>query len=367
MADWPQYRGPRRSGISPERFSGRFPVGGPRRLWTAQVGVGYSGVSVKGSRVFTMGNASEQDVVTCLSTAGKVLWQTRYPCPAGDQPGTRITPTIHAGNVYVMSRQGLAVCLSAMTGKILWKTEIARQTGAREPKWGFAGSPLISGRLVFFNVGGSGAALDKTNGRIVWHSGNGQAGYASPVPFPGGVAIFAGTELVAVQAATGRRLWAHPWQTGYDVNAADPIFWGSTVFISSNYSHGGALLRIAGNRVGVVWENRSMKNHFNPCVLLGGSLYGNSENTLMCLDARTGAERWQLRGIGKGGLIAADGKLLVLTERGELLSARATPAAYQELGRATILDGVCWTAPALSNGILYARNHSGTLVAVKLA
>ena len=109
-----------------------------------------------------------------------------------------------------------------------------------------------------------------------------------------------------------------------------------------------------------------MKNHFNPCVLLGGFLYGNSENTLMCLDARTGAERWQLRGIGKGGLIAADGKLLVLTERGELLSARATPAAYQELGRAQILDGVCWTAPTLANGILYARNHSGTLVAVKL-
>jgi outer membrane protein assembly factor BamB len=367
MADWPQYRGPSRSGISPEKFSGRFAPGGPRRIWSAQVGVGYSGVSVKGGRAFTMGNVNNADLVTCLKTVnGQVLWQARYPCQAGDIPGTRVTPTVHAGNVYVLSREGLALCINAVTGKIVWQTQLAQKTGATQPKWGFSGSPLISGRLVFYNVGGAGAALDKTNGRIVWHSGNGLAGYASPVPFAGGIAVFAGTELVGVQAATGRRLWAYPWQTNYNVNAADPIFWGSTVFISSNYGRGGALLKVSGNQITSLWENRSMKNHFNTSVLAGGHLYGNSENSLVCLDARTGAEKWQTKGIGKGGLLAVNGKLLVLTERGELLSVLATPSAYTELGRASVIQGTCWTAPSLAAGVLYCRSHEGTLSALKL-
>jgi outer membrane protein assembly factor BamB len=367
MAEWPQYRGPSRSGISPERFAGRFPAGGPRRLWTAQVGVGFAGAAVKGGRVFTTGNVNNTDVVTCLKAVnGQILWQYRYPCGAGDYPGTRATPTIHAGNVYIFSREGLALCLNALTGRVVWQQHIAQKTGAPVPKWGLCGSPLISGRLVFYNIGGNGAALDKTNGRIVWHSGSGTAGYASPTPFPGGVAIFAGKELVAVQAATGRRLWQHPWETGYDVNAADPIFWGSTVFISSNYGRGGALLRIAGGRVTPVWENRSMKNHFNTSVLLGGYLYGNSENTLLCMDARTGAEKWQSKGIDKGGLLAVNGKLLVLAGRGELISVAATPNAYTELGRAQVLQGTCWTPPSLSSGVLYCRSQEGTLVALKL-
>jgi outer membrane protein assembly factor BamB len=367
MADWPQYRGPSRSGISPETFSGRFAGGGPRRLWEAQVGVGYAGVAVKGGRAFTTGNVNNTDVVSCLNAAnGRVLWQARFPCGAGDIPGTRATPTIHAGNVYGLTREGLAYCLSAVNGRVVWQQQVGQRTGAPIPKWGFSGSPLISGRLVFYNIGGSGAALDKLSGRIVWHSGNGLAGYASPTPFAGGVAIFAGKELVAVQAATGRRLWAYPWETSHDVNAADPIFWGSTVFISSNYGRGGALLRISGGQVSPVWENRSMKNHFNTSVLLGGYLYGNSENTLMCLDARTGAEKWGSRGIDKGGLLAVNGKLLVLTGRGELLSVAVNPNAYTELGRAQVLNGTCWTAPSLSAGVVYCRSHEGTLVALKL-
>lgn len=367
MSDWPQYRGPSRSGSSPETFSGRFPAGGPRRLWAVQVGVGYAGAAVKGGKVYTAGNFNNTDVVSCLNAAnGKVVWQYKYPCSAGDMPGTRATPTVHAGNVYVFSREGQAFCLNATTGRLVWQQHIGQRTGAPIPRWGFSGSPLISGNLAFYNIGGNGAALDKTNGRIVWHSGRGVSGYASPVPFPGGVAIFAGTELVAVQAGTGRRLWQYPWQTSYDVNAADPIFWGSTVFISSNYGRGGALLRIAGNRASLVWENRSMKNHFNTSVLLGGFLYGNSENTLLCMDARTGAEKWSSRGIDKGGLLAVNGKLLVLTGRGELLSVSATPNAYSELGRAKILDGTCWTAPSLSNGVLYGRNQEGTLAALKI-
>jgi outer membrane protein assembly factor BamB len=171
---------------------------------------------------------------------------------------------------------------------------------------------------------------------------------------------------VGVNPANGRRLWDFPWQTSYDVNAADPIFAGDTVFISSNYGKGCALLRVGGGRPSVAWQNRSMKNHFNSCVLLNGALFGNDENTLKCIDLKTGAERWASRGMGKGGLIAADGKLIVLTERGELVLAAAASDRYRELARTQILRGTCWTQPALANGLLYCRSHEGELVCLDM-
>ena len=109
-----------------------------------------------------------------------------------------------------------------------------------------------------------------------------------------------------------------------------------------------------------------MRNHFNSCVLVGGALYGNDENTLKCIDLQTGAERWRMRGMGKGGLIAAGGKLLVLTERGELVVVSASPERFTEIARARVMNGTCWTHPVLSNGLLYCRSHEGDLVCLDL-
>src|SRR5262245_20836075 len=88
-ADWPQWRGPRRDGISSEvGWRTSWTAGTPRRLWTAQVGEGFSSVAVKDGRVYTMGNAGGMDVVTCLTAdTGRVVWQHKYPCPSGDHGG----------------------------------------------------------------------------------------------------------------------------------------------------------------------------------------------------------------------------------------------------------------------------------------
>lgn len=371
-ADWPQWRGPSRNSISPEsRFLTRFPARGPRRVWSAQIGEGYSTVAVRGNRLYTMGNRNGRDTVYCLNVSnGRPIWSQSYPCPPGEYPGPRATPTLDGGNVYTLSRQGQAFCFNAANGKVLWGKDLRTLVGAKEPGWGFAGSPLIHGNLVIYNVGAAGTALDKRTGRLVWKSGPGPAGYASPVPFTLGgkraVALFSATEIVAVDPANGKPLWRYPWRTQYDVNAADPVISGNTVFISSNYGKGGALLRVTGNRATPVWQNRNMRNFFGTCVLIGGHLYGNDENTLKCIDLRTGTERWRLRGIGKGGLMAAGGKLIVLTERGELVIANASPDRYTELARAQVIDGTNWSMPVLANGFLYCRNHEGTLVCLDL-
>jgi len=372
MADWPHFRGADRNGVSKESgVPTRFPNAGPRRLWSASVGEGYATVSVAGGVAYVLGNQSGTDVLAAFDAAtGKVRWQYRYPCGAGDYGGPRSTPAIAGGRVTWLSREGLALCLSAKDGSVVWRKPLARETRASLPSWGFASSPVVLGKRVFFNIGSAGAALDAATGQLLWSSGPGPSGYATPVPFnhngQTAIAMFAGTELAAVDPNSGRRLWSFPWQTSYDVNAADPVVNGDAMFIASNYGKGGALIRFGGGRPDVVWQTRVMRNHFNACVLVDGHLFGNDEGRLRCLDWKTGADRWEMRGLGKGGVIAADGKLIVLTERGELVIAQATPTAFRELARAAVMDGTCWTQPTLSDGRLFCRNHEGTVACFAL-
>src|SRR5688500_18614744 len=66
-ADWPVWRGPARDGVSTESgYLTRWPAGGPKKLWTARVGEGYSAVSVAGGRACTAGSSGSQDTVYCL-------------------------------------------------------------------------------------------------------------------------------------------------------------------------------------------------------------------------------------------------------------------------------------------------------------
>ncbi len=368
-SDWPQWRGPNRNGISAETgWTHHWGAGGPRKVWSAKVGEGFSSFAVVGGKLYTAGWANGRDTIWCLNAlTGKPIWTYSYPCGEGDYGGPRATPTVDGANVYIMSREGGVACLNAQTGKVVWGRDLAREAGADMPQWGFAGSPLVEGNLVLFNIGSTGAALDKGIGKIIWKSG-GVGGYASPEAYSMGgqraVALFSSKSVVAVNPANGRMLWQHPWVTSFDVNAADPLFAGTDVFISSNYGHGCALLRPGGGRAQVVWQNRSMRNHFNTCVMLNGGIFGNDQYTLRCLDLRTGAEKWSSSGMGKGGIIASDGKIIVLTGGGELVVAQATPARYNELARAKVLDGTCWTHPVLANGFIYCRSHEGDLVCV---
>lgn len=369
-ADWPQFRGPQRNGISSETgWVSRWTGAGPRQLWAAKIGQGYSSIAVKGARVYTMGNSGNRDTVYCLNADnGRVIWRHSYTCAAGKYGGTRATPTVDGANVYTISREAQAYCLNATTGKVVWYKDMKRELRAQPPRWGFAGSPLVSGKVVIYNVGSAGAGLDKKTGRVIWKSSASGSAYASPTPYTvgsqKGVAIFTAAGLVGLNPATGRAYWQHPWRTQYDVNAADPVFTGNYVFITSDYNKGCALLNLSSGRPKAVWQNRDMRSKFHSSVIVGGAIYGNDMNTLKCLDLRTGALRWQQRGLGRGGLMAADGKLIVLTERGELQIIQATPTGYTQLGRAQMPPGAYWTQPVLANGRIYCRSHEGNLICV---
>jgi outer membrane protein assembly factor BamB len=370
-ADWPHWRGPDLNGISRETgWQTQWPAPGPKVLWKARVGTGFSSFSVAKERAYTMGNATDMDTVFCFDAAtGKELWKHAYPAPLDAkyyEGGTSATPTVDGERVYTLSKRGALFCLDAATGRVVWSKQLAEKLGAKMPTWGFASSALVEGDLLLVNVGGTGTALKKSDGEVVWSNGKEEAGYSTPVPFNAGsqraVALFTKEHVAAVTVTDGKELWRYPWKTSYDVNAADPIVAGDQVFISSGYNRGASVIKIADGAAGKVWENKNMRNHFNSCVLWQGHLYGVDEKELRCMVWETGEVKWGDPKFGKGSLMLADGKLIALSEKGELIVAVATPAEFKPLARAQVIGGKCWTTPVLANGRIYCRNAAGDVV-----
>jgi len=262
-------------------------------------------------------------------------------------------------------------CLDAASGSVAWSKDVTQEPGAKMPTWGFAGSPLVEGDLLLLNVGSAGAALDKKTGKTVWKSGDGEAGYSTPVPFDAGgkrmIALFLAKSVAAIELQTGKMTWSYPWETSYDVNAADPILSGDQVFISSGYNRGAALINVATTPPVKAWENKNMRNHMNSCVLIGGHLYGFDEDKLTCLDWKTGAAKWTQGGLGKGSLSASGDKLIIQSAKGELVIAEANPAAFKPIARAQVFGGESWTTPILANGRIYCRNSKGDVACVDVS
>ncbi|MDB6065666.1 MAG: qgdA [Pedosphaera sp.] len=377
--DWHRWRGPDANGISKETgWQSQWPAEGPKQLWKVSVGTGFSSMTVSQGRVYTLGNDGDKtDTVYCLDAAtGAIVWKYAYECaldPHFYEGGPSATPVENDGLVYSLSRKGDFFCLDAAKGTVIWKKDLHAGDFANEiPTWGFSGSPLVEGNLVILDVGAAGIAFDKKTGNPAWTSGKSVSGYATPVPFNSGktrcVAISAVDTLEAIAVADGKKVWSFPWKTTYDINATDPIISDSKVFISSGIGHGCALLDISQAEPKVIWQNKNMKTHFNTSVLWDGYLYGVDESpALKCISWETGEVKWSDSKFGKGSLILADGKIIGLSDKGELIIAEASPACFKPISRAQVLGGKCWTTPVLSNGRIYCRNAKGDLVCLDVS
>ena len=373
--DWPAWRGPDRTGISAETgWRTDWAANPPKTLWTAKVGEGFSAVSVSKGRLYTMGNSSDTDTVWCLDAAtGEVVWKHSYPCKPHDYKGPRCTPTVDGDAVYTLSNRGNLLRLDAAKGAVTWEVDVGKAVGAKPPQWGFACSPLVLGARLIIDVGPL-VALNKADGKVVWKSGSDEAGYASPIALDVGgktlLASFNGYGPVVAAAADGKVLGRHRWETSYGVNATTPIIDGNTLFISSGYNRGAALFEVSESGLKVLWENKHMRNHANNCVLWKGFLYGFdgqvNEGRLTCIDLKTGDKKWSESSLRAGGLMMADGKLLLMNSKGEAAVVEASPDGFKELGRIAVLTGTCWTQPILAGGLLYCRNHPGDLVCLDL-
>lgn len=379
-ADWPVYRGPQHDGIATEtEWKDRFSGDSPPVLWEAQIGLGFASFTVAKGRVYSTGHADGQDTVFAFDAkTGAPLWKHAYPADLGDkyyEGGTSATPTVAGGRVYHLSRWGDVFCFDAADGRVIWSKNVQKETGAKIPDWGYAGAPMVHEDLLLLNVGQSGMALNLATGKTVWQSGNEVgAGYSTPFPLKGypGVYVLASEDAYnAVSATDGAVVWSVPWKTRYGVNAADPVQNGDQLFISSGYNRGAALLQLGDGQPTIVWENKNLKNQFNSSVLINGHVFGidddeNKRASLRCIDLATGALRWEEKSVGFGALTAADGKLIVLTEKGELVIAKASSEGFEEISRSQVLGGRCWTTPVLSDGRLFVRNSAGEMKCLDL-
>ena len=372
-ADWPHWRGADYDGISKETgFDAASLNDDTKPLWEAEIGIGFSSVTVSFGRAYAMGNVGKKtDVVWCFDAqTGKEIWKHEYPeklNPKYYEGGPGATPTVADGKVYTISKVGRIFCLDAATGKIVWD----KQVEPKPPTWGFAGSAVIQDNMAVFNVGSAGLALNKDDGSIIWQNGEGASGYASAVPYTKDgrkcFALFGCKHIFGLDAATGKELWKAEWATKHDVNASDPVIYNDYFFVASGYNRGCGLFNVTGSTATKLYDNKNMRSQLSGPVLIDGDLYGIDENQLVCMNFMTGEVKWKERKIGKGSLMAADGKLIVLSDKGALYFAEPSPQAFKPISSAKILSGKCWTMPVLANGKIYTKSAKGHMVCIDVS
>ena len=371
-ANWPQWRGPNRDGISKETgLLKQWPAEGPPLVWKATgAGRGFSSFSLANGRLFTMGLRGDREFVIAFDVAtGKEAWATphggAFRNDRGDGP--RGTPTVDGDRVYALGGSGDLSAIEARTGKLVWTKNILREFGGRNITWGISESPLIVGNKVLVNPGGPDAsivALNKSDGSVIWKSQSDKAGYSSAIPLQvnGGtqVIFFTSQRAVGLDLNDGKLLWEYQRPSNNVANIATPIARGNRVFISSDYGTGGGVVEIKQDGTAQeLWFTKEMRNHHSSSVLVGDHLYGFSSAILTAMKFDSGEVAWRDRSVGKGSLVYADGRLYLFSERGVVGLAEATPTGYVERGRFRIEAGdlETWTHPVVAGGRLYLRDQ----------
>jgi outer membrane protein assembly factor BamB len=371
-ADWPQWRGPNRDGISKETgLLKQWPAEGPPLAWKATgAGRGYSSFAIANGKLYTMGLRGDREFVVAFDVAtGKEVWATPHGSAfrndRGDGP--RGTPTIDGDRIYALGGNGDLSALDTRTGKIVWSKNILREFGGSNITWGISESPLVLGNKVLVNAGGHDAsivALNKANGSVIWKSQSDEAGYSSAIPVDINgvtqVVFFTAQRAVGLDSKDGRLLWEYGRPANRTANAATPIARANRIFISSDYGTGGGVVEIKpDNKAQEVYFTRDMKNHHSSSVLIGDYLYGFSSSILTAMKFDTGELAWRDRSVGKGSLVYADGNLYLLSENGVVGLVEATPTGYKEKGRFRIQQDSLptWAHPVVAGGMLYLRDQ----------
>ncbi|HEX8915749.1 MAG TPA: PQQ-binding-like beta-propeller repeat protein [Humisphaera sp.] len=402
--DWPQFLGPARNGSYAGGDIPGWPAGGPKELWKVDVGEGWAGPVVVDGKVLQFHRVKDEAVLDCLDAAtGKPVWSSRYPTDYVDgfgfDAGPRATPAVAGGKVFTFGAEGVLRAVDLATGKEVWKVDTVAKHKAQKGFFGLACSPLVVGDEVVVTLGGVSqagakdpypmgtAAFAVGTGRFLWGStvgvpasGQSEPSYASPtVATIGGetfVLAVARTQVQAIKADGGKLVAVIPFRSREhaSVHGATPLVIGDEVFVSSSYGVGAKLFRLEPIpkddpaeprakmlRPTVVWENdESMSNHYATCVVRDGLLYGfhgrqERGPELRCVEWGTGKVRWSQEGLGAGTVTLVGDKLLVLTEKGELVMAEASAAGFKELGRRQVLGAETRAYPAVAGGRVFAR------------
>jgi outer membrane protein assembly factor BamB len=241
---------------------------------------------------------------------------------------------------------------------------------------------LVIDDRVIVHAGAADAAVvafSASDGKLLWKSGEGHAGYSSPVLMDiagaAQVVSFTGTAVMGIDPKNGKNLWSYPFETDYGCNTASPVWIDGGVFISSGENHGSVLLDVKKENgtyiVSERWKSLDsksvMRNEWQTSIVVGDYLYGFDNvgaagpvSHFSCIEAKTGKPVWQKLRFGKGNLVYADKKFWLTTIDGELVVAQADPKGFQELARASLVGKNRQTL-SIANGYGYLRDDSEVL------
>jgi len=396
-ANWPQWRGPQRNGVSPETgLLDQWPAEGTPLVWQlSNLGGGYSTPAIVAGGLYILGSKDlDNEFVQALdvNNRGRQLWSQRIgkvgePDQHPPYPGARSTPTVDGNRLYVLGSDGDLLCLNAASGDIHWQKNLRTDFGGKPGEWAYSESPLIDGDVLVVTPGGSDAtivALNKNNGETLWKSPieSEEAAYSSIViSHAGGVkqyVQFLSKGVVGVDAATGKVLWRYNRTAqGSPANIPTPLVHDDYVYTASGYGGGGLIKlnrfveqpRLAAEGRFVVEEkyyNDNLPKAIGGTVLVGDYMYGAGSDSLMCIEFATGELKWRERALGAASICVADGHLYLHGENGEVALVEATPEEYREKGRFTPPGAPdrggskAWAYPVVADGKLYIYD-TGTL------
>jgi outer membrane protein assembly factor BamB len=384
-ADWPQWLGPNRDGISSEKVAPWKTA--PKILWSVPVGNGFSVPVIAEGRVFVHARVPDkqaEEVIALEARTGKVLWRQAYqrdPYFSLINTGPQATPAVVLGRVYSFGITGVLSCYEAASGKPLWQVDVYKKLGVKQPRFGVCCSPLVVGNRVLISVGGTGsavAAFDTDTGAMAWQALDDPISTGSPVLFTNRAkagkasleAVFVnGQGLVAVNPFDGTVSWELALADQPLGTAPSPIVAGDLVLTSSANTGGvGVKLTIEGDRLTPTraWTNPDLTGYFTTPVVADAEHFymvttvtmPQPVTTLRCIATRTGKEKWNQPKVGffhAGLLRTGNRKLLMLDDSGRLKLLEHDPQGYRELAHASVC-GSTFVNPALANGRLYVRD-----------
>lgn len=371
-ADWPGFGGPQRDGvIAGVRIETDWSRKPPVELWRRAVGPGASSFAVGGDLLYTQEQRGRDELVASYRVStGEPVWRHHDAIRFWDAhvgAGPRATPALSDGRVYALGATGILNALDAADGSVLWSRDVASDTDADVPQFGFTGSPLVTRDVVIVQTNTL-VAYDLATGEPRWFGPVRSPSYSSPqlltldgVPQ---LLMLSGGGATAIRPVDGALLWEHSWEGSGIVQPNSTADGDVLIGMVSSLAAPMGMLRIAVTHEGggwtteERWTSRGLKPSFSQFVVHRGHAFGFDGRILACIDLENGERTWKGGRYGSGQLVLLPEQdlLLVLSERGELALVRAIPEGFTELARLPAIEGKTWSEPALVGNVLLVRN-----------
>lgn len=399
-AQWTQWGGPNRNFmVDAKGLADKWPEGGPKKLWTRDLGDGFSTIVADGDKLFTMYRVGNDEFSVALEAkTGKTLWEHKNPSPftaemAEFGPGPHSTPIVVADRVYTIGTNMVLHAFDKNSGSVIWMRDLAKEYNAEVPGRGYSCSPIAYKDTLILPVGWKkpdapekkeGAepakepvnprqalvALKLTDGKEAWKNQEFEITHSSPILIKFGgkeqLVVFMTKEVAGLDPSNGELLWSHAHPTQYGANLCTPFWNGEDlIFVSAAYDSGSRVIRLTQEGGKIVpkelWFTKKMRIHHANAVRIGDHLYGSSGDFgpafFVAVNMTTGAIAWRERGLAKATTLLADGKLILLDEEGKLVLAKATPEKFTILSQCEVAQRTAWAAPTLAGKTLYIRDR----------